>query len=148
MSSWYVRTIWWSCNNNENSNYRSLGRVHTSPLTSAAPWWTIVNYCYPIENELRGEKLGHDRDGDPGRHQNLINFSLGHAPPLQKFVTILFWGILHTDKHTDCHENNAVEIIIIIIIGCSVGSNNFSLSTYVCICNEYQRRIYTALFTA
>jgi len=70
--------------------------LHTSAETSSAAWQIIVNYCYPIENALRGrgENRGVIGEGDPDRHQNLIDCSLGHAPPLQKFHQnpfIPFW---------------------------------------------------------
>jgi len=61
-----------------------------------------------------GEKLGQNRGRDPERHQNLVNFSLGHIRPLQKFHQnpfVTFLDILHadTDTDTDTHRQTATE---------------------------------------
>ena len=54
-----------------------------------------------------GKKLRQNRRRDHGHYQNLIDCSLGLAPPLQKFhqnpfITFLrYFGHRHTDRYED-----------------------------------------------
>jgi len=54
----------------------------------------------------RGENWCEVREGDPDCYQNLVDYTLGHAPPLQKFRQNSFITFLHTDTPTDHYINN------------------------------------------
>ena len=70
--------------------HSDCGRAHTVAETSAVTWRIIANYCYPIENTLRGvKKMEQNREMGSETPPKCKRLFLGpRSTPSIKFINI------------------------------------------------------------